>query len=740
VKLARENLEQIEGFLSLNYKYWVKQVLKHNQSKEDVSVSVSGVGGDDIKLHAVTENECDNDGIENRETDKEQSDMLSADTFKSVEMGREMSRKRKLLEEASDNDDREVVHSGEIEGDLQKSVTRDKKRKKLEDGLEVEVDMSPDTDVNSTVNDTQSEFAVKRSVKPEIDMELEDVSEGKAIKDNCTDVTKDGGDTETEKTSDRNKNLHGVSSQNEEGSVAENSVEYTSLLHETAIEPAQSETNYSGNGSTVYEVDNRSEKSFESLSTLCVQHHGRDLPTCEVSDFLVDLEKTAVYVDALQENQPRKSNEHDYAKLNVKSEAKHENSDDVAAVDKGCKNKDDQKISENDSSSDDETIEFLFDNECEKSQSDEGEDNEKNDKLDSVESLADDSKSSMKRLPEENQKTDREGGSSEDTVITLEIPDSVGKDPVAAVRSHGVVMEGSEEDEDFEVQTHITGSNESNGEENKMDTSEEPEKYIEKKDEKKKKLESDHEEDKSSYTSKLEVSDMSVCEGKEMDGEKGKVEMNEEHKLSDTGELEMSYLSECEGKEMDGEKDKVEVNEDETGVKDKLEEETMDAFNYTEDCIKAQQALLDYSTDDEDSCTETCLRKKKRMEQSKKAKEKEVAVCKDKKPAKKQCYGPKSRTRRGKGSTTTSSVSSATDVDSECSVRRQDIKADGGRRKKFRLKDTEAYKQDEKLGWKCTVPVERLPDEVFQKHYEQYYSDEENECEKNAKDDKEIDR
>jgi hypothetical protein len=63
-----------------------------------------------------------------------------------------------------------------------------------------------------------------------------------------------------------------------------------------------------------------------------------------------------------------------------------------------------------------------------------------------------------------------------------------------------------------------------------------------------------------------------------------------------------------------------------------------------------------------------------------------------------------------------------------------------GRKKKFKLKDTEAYKQDEKLRWNCTVAVERLPDEVFQKHYEQYYSDGEEESEKNVKGDNEIDR
>jgi hypothetical protein len=756
MKLARENLEQIESFLSLNYKYWFKQVVKHsfsgtdavvsnsnqqgnedrnkksitkhNQSKVDMSVSVNGVGGDDINMHSGIEKECDDNGIENGETGKEQSDISGACIFESVDVGTEPSRKRKLLQEGSDNDDREVVHSGEIEEDLQKSVKPDKKRKKLEDGLEMEVDTFADADVNSTGNDMQSECAVKQSGKPETDMEFEDVLEGKTVEDCCTDVTKDDGGTEIEKTGDRNQKLNGVSLRNEKDIVAENSVEFTSLLHETANELDQSETNYSGNGSTVYEVDKRSEKSFESLSTVRVQHRGEDLPAYDVSDIPNDIEKTVVCVeDTLQEDQPKKPDEeHNYTKLNAESETEPEENGGVAAVDEGSKSEENERVGENDSVSDVSTIEFLYGNEYEKCQHDEGEGNDKIEKLDCVESLADDSK----RLLEEN-KTETEGESSEDIAIT----DTVGKDPLPAV---GLVMEVSEEVKDFEVQKHVTGSEESNVEENKMDTCEEPEKYIEKEDETKK-LESEHEKEESSDIGKLEVyDDMSICEGEEKDNEKDKVEVNEEHKISDRGELEMSYLSECEGKEKDDE-NKVEMNEDKKGGKGDVEEGTVDAVMYTEDCIRAKQALLEYSTDDEDSCAETSLRKKKKKEQSKNAKEKEDTVCKDTKPARKQRCGPKSRIQKGGGSTASSSALSATDVDSECSLQTY-TKAGGGRRKKFRLKDTEAYKQDEKLGWKCTVCVQCLADEVFWKHYERYCSDGESESEKKAKDDKEIDR
>jgi hypothetical protein len=839
VKLAKGNLEHIDNYLSFNYKYWVKRVIRHSssetganvssasqqgyqgknkkivtknsQSSEDVCMSVNGVCGDNIELHSLPENGCDNGGIENREADNQESGILSEGTVKSVEMRGENSNKRKLLQDAGDSDDKEVVHSGDIEGDLQKSVTRDTKRKKLEHGLEDEVDLSVGTYINSSVNYTKSECAMKRSNKPESDMELEDCT---TAEDTCMGVTEDGGDTETEKISDRNKNLNvdvdssqneekisdinqslscdslenkeeisnrnknlsddlsqneekvsggnqnlngdlsqneekisdrktnlsgnssrnedkvsdrnknlndslqneekisdrmnnlnGDSLQNEDGIVAENSIEHTSSLHETD-ELAQSETNFSG-GSSIYEADNRSEKSFESLSTLLIRHHGQNLPICEVSDISKDMKKTDVCMeDAVQENQPEKSDEEqDYAKLNAESEAKRGDGGD--AIDEGSEKKGNEKVSESDSDSDAATVECLFDMECEKSQSDESEANEKNEELHTVDSSADDSKTSVKRLPEGNEKMDREVDSCKDTVITPEVPDSLVKDSLAAVHSHGVAVADSEEDrEDFEVQKNMTKSIESDVEENRMDICEDPERCTENKDKQEQKVGNDLEEDKINDLRKLEMSD---------------------------------DLSECEGEEKDTENDEVKVKEEKTEVEVKLEERAVDALKYTADCLKAQQALLEYTTDDEDSCTETPLRKKKKKEQSKKAKEKEV-VCKDTKPARKRCIGPKSQTRKGRRSTTTSSVSSATDVDSDCSIELQHIKVDGSRKKKFKLKATEEYKQDEKLGWKSVVLVERLPDEVFQKHYEQYYSDEESKSEKRSNDDKEIDR
>lgn len=729
MKLAGENLEQIDGFLSLHHKYWVRRVIRHsstkrpanvsgckqqdhdnnnknsitenNQGKEDVSVSMNGIGGKDLELHSLTGNESDNGGNENRETGKQQSDILSAETRKGE------SKKRKLLEEGNDSDDREVVNSGENERYLQKSVIRDKKRKKLEDELEigrvnVSSDMFVDSDVSDAMNYTttsenckrEGDCAVNRSSKEETDMGLEDVLEEVAFKDTCTVKTQDGGDTEIDKITVKDKNLNGDSSQKEEGNVTKKNTEDISLQHETAdrLDLSRTCNDDDDDDSTLYGVDRESVNSFESLTTvqLSVENH---------------LEKSVLSVEeTLQGNQSRKSYEQDYKKSNSESEGeftcliKNEDGGEMAAVGEGSTNVENEKVSEKNSDTDAATIECLFNSESEKNHSSD-DDGNKEEEQNSVESLADDSKSNVKRNPEENKKIGRELESNE-------VPDDVEKNALATIGSDDVIMEGSKEGKgELEIQKHTTEENTEGVEENKMDPKEDPKGVIEKNDEEKEKLESD-----------------------------------DEDKSSDIGKLELSNdISDCEGKEEDSEKDKVEVNEDKVGQEDEVEKETMNASICTAESVKALQALLEYTADDEDSCMDTPRKKKRRKEQLKKENEKEVAVCEDSKPAEKRTIGPKSRTCKGKKSSI-SSVSSASDTDSECSTGRQITKVNRVRKKKFNVKDTEAYKQDEKLGWKCTVIVERLPDEVFQKHYERYYSDEEDETEKKAKDDKEIDR
>ncbi|XP_023703931.1 transcriptional regulator ATRX isoform X3 [Cryptotermes secundus] len=752
MKLAGENLEQIGGFLSLHHKYWIKRVIRHRssktcadvsnsnqrdyegktkkciteQSKDGGSVSVIGLGGEDVGLKSHTENQYDNIGIESKETDTQEREILSADSIMSTGVRSEDTKKRKLVKEGSESDDREV-NTVEDEGNLQKSVI-DKKRRKLEDVLEMEAD--PKLDI--TVNDTESsenckgdnEFSMKRS-NEQTDVGLEGVSEEKTVKVVCPDVTEDAGNMEVDEVSERKMGMEVDSSENEEATVAEHSVKDMNLLHGAADKVVLSETSNSGNSSTLYEED-KFGKSFESVSTLSFVDHKDTLSECVVAEIHNAQDKSVDSMEeVMQENQSKNSDEPNYENSDAESEG---NSADVAAISEGNKNKENEKVSNNESESSATTIEYLSGNACEKSISGEVSDNGKNERVNSFESLDDDLMPSVKR-----QKVDREVDTNEHNLVTLEISDNVENDPIAT--AHADVS--AEDIKELEIQKCITEKNEYSIETNKMDTHEDLEKDSEKECGEKEKLESD-DEGESSDKVKLEMSDvMSECEGQQKGDEKDKVKLNEENKSSDVGELEMcDDISKCESERKDGEKVKVEINEGETIGENIIKEGTVVNFRYTEECIRAQQTLLEYTTDDDSSCTDTTVKKKKRKEHSRKAKQEGIATCKDITSVKKRVIGPKSRTQKYREST--SSLSSETD-ESESSMGRQHRNVDKGRKKKFRLKDTEAYKQDEKLRCNCTVNVEHLPDEVFQKHYEQYYSDGDEESEKNIGGDNEID-
>jgi hypothetical protein len=689
---------------------------------------VTGLGGDDFEHQSLTENQFDNIDIESKEKGTQESDILSEDSLMSTGTRRENSKKRKLLKERSNSDDREAVSNGGDERNLQKSVIVDKKRRKVEDGLEMEGDRSLDPDVDITLNSTDnsgnckrdSEFAMKRSSE-QINTELEDVSEEKLVKAICTYATEDDG-----KVGD-NKELNVDSSEKEEVSDSEHSVEDSNVLPEAADRLALPGTSNPDDSSTLNEVD-KSERSFESLSTLPFGGIEHTLPEGVVADIPNAQDKSVGRVEeALQENQSEKPDEQDYETSCDKSEG---NSADVAAIDEGGITKEKENVSDNNSESDAATLEIMSDNAYEKSMSDEDYGNGKNEKGNSVESLADDLMPNMKRHAEENGKVDREVETDEDKLATLEVSDNVEKGPLAA--DHSDVS--TEDVKELQIQNYITKKNENNVEPNKLDTHEDQKKDNENKCGEKIKLKSD-DEGKSIDNGKSE------CEGQEKADEK-KVKVNEGDKNSDVGELVMNDdIPECEGE--NGRKVKIEMNENETIGEDLAEERTIADFGYTTECTRAQQTLLEYTTDDADddednddsSCTGTLLKKKKRKKQSGKAKREGVAACKGVTSGKKCLVGPKSRTHRFK-ETTSSSVSSETD-ESEYSIGRQLTDVDRGRKKKFKLKDTEAYKQDEKLRWKCTVAVERMPNEVFQKHY---CSDREEESEKTAKHDNEIDR
>ena len=366
--------------------------------------------------------------------------------------------------------------------------------------------------------------------------------------------------------------------------------------------------------------------------------------------------------------------------------SKGDNSEALTAVDEGINNEEDK----NNSNSDADTIECMFTDAEEKSLNGEDHDN-KNEKLTSADNLK-----AIKRDPDENE--DGEVKINEDKPISLEESDNVKGDsvttghPIIAVRNIKELL----------MEKYITDCNENNGEKNEINTS----------------------EDLEDTGKKDEV--------------KGRLENDDKQGSSDVDKLKLSdNMSECEQEEKDDEEDILKAD-DNTAADSTNEEGAADALQYTAECMKAQQSVLAYSTDNEDTSSDTLPAKKRRKARSRKTKQ-ETAALKDTKPAKKkQCIGPKSQSHEG--SDTVSSSVSSTDIDSECSTASKLTKPKEGRKQKFRLKDTEAYKQDEKLQWKCTVLVERLRDEVFQKHYEGYCTDGEDGSEKKSKPSNEIHR
>jgi hypothetical protein len=833
-ELAGDNLQHVEGFLSLSHTHWVRGVAKRRTTKTggdvdnedkhkkivtkldrvDSNTSLNGVGGDDVEFHSHSENDPDNSKIENKETAEGQSDIICGDSDQIKEMRMDRSKKRKFKKERSDSDDSEVVNTGENEGNTDESVIRGKKRRRLEDGLEMEINEVVDPDITNTETDTgtsknckgDSECMMKGLTNQTV-TELRDESGEEKVKDICTDATEYGGDSEIKKVSDRNKGLGEGSEEGEEGNVTEKYVEDTSLLHETCDGLAQLKTD-SDDDSTVW-----SEAGFESLSTIKLVCDEQNSQKSVVSDILIDPEKSVVNVEeTLQQNSYEKSDEEqDYEQLNAESEGKHthpvmadgelsvidedsknddsgdvavigggsknNDSDTLAVVDEGSKAGDDDALTavgegskgdasdalsevgdgskddddnaalsevgegskgdasdaliavgedskgndsvalsevgdgskgdnsealtavdeginneedKNNSNSDADTIECMFTDAEEKSQNGEDHDN-KNEKLTSTDNLK-----AIKRDPEENE--DGEVKINEDKPVSLEESDNVKGDsvttgqPIIAVRNIKELL----------MEKYITYCNENNGEKNEINTSEDLE-DTGKKDEVKGRLENDDKQG-SSAVDKLKLSD---------------------------------NVSECEQEEKDDEEDMLKAD-DNTAADSTNEEGASDALRYTAECMKAQQSVLAYLTDDEDTSSDTLPEKKKRKARSRKTKQ-ETAALKGTKPAKKkQCIGPKSQSHEG--SDTVSSFVSSTDTDSECSTASKLTKPKEGRKQKFRLKDTEAYKQDEKLQWKCTVLVERLRDEVFQKHYEGYCTDGEDGSEKKSKANNEIHR
>jgi len=366
-KLAEDNLQHVEGFLSLSHTHWVRRVVKRRRTKtggvvgnEDRhekivtkldrvagNMSLNGVGGEDVEFHSLSENDSDNGKIENKETAEGQTDILCGDSDQMKEMRMDKSKKRKFEKECSDSDDSEVVNTGENEGNTHESVMRGKKRRKQEDGLEMEIDEVVDPDITNIVTDTRtsknfkgdSEHMMKGSSNQTV-TELRDESGEERVKDICTAATEYGGDSEVKNISDRNKSLSDGSEKREEGNVTEKCVEDTSLLHETCDGLTQLKTE-PDDDSTVC-----SQAGLESLSTLDLGCDEQNSRKSIVSDILIDLEKSVVHVEeTLQQNSYGKSDEEqDYEWLNSESEGRHTHpvmtDGELSAVDEDSKNDD----------------------------------------------------------------------------------------------------------------------------------------------------------------------------------------------------------------------------------------------------------------------------------------------------------------------------------------------------------------------------------------------------------------
>ena len=366
-KLAGDNLQHVEGFLSLSHTHWVRGVMKRSPTKQsrdvgnedklkkivtkldrvDGNMSLNGVGSDDIEYHSLSENDSDNGKIENKKIAEGQSDILCGDLDRIKEMTMDKSKKRKIKKEWSNSDDNEEVNTDENEGNSQKSMMRGKKRRKLEDGLEMEIDEVVDPDIMNTITDTRnskscegdSEYMMKGSLNQTV-TELRDESGEETVKDICTDATEYGGDSEVKRVSDRNKSLSGGSEEREEGTIIEKYVEDTSLVHETSDGLTHLQTD-PDDDSTVW-----SQAGLESLSTLKLVCDEQNSQKSIVSDILIDPKKSVVHVEeTLQQNSPEKSDEEqDCQQLNAESEVKPThpvtNDGDLASVDEDCKNDD----------------------------------------------------------------------------------------------------------------------------------------------------------------------------------------------------------------------------------------------------------------------------------------------------------------------------------------------------------------------------------------------------------------
>jgi hypothetical protein len=169
-----------------------------------------------------------------------------------------------------------------------------------------------------------------------------------------------------------------------------------------------------------YEID-KSERGFESVPILLFSDHERSLPKCIVADIPNAQDESVDSVeDIMQENQSKNSDEQDYEKSNAESEG---NSADVTAMDEGNKNKEIEKISDNNSESDYATIECVFDSAYDNGISDEDYDNGKNEKLNSAKTGVDGSSTNQRDCEDKTKKSRTEQNKDDGCVSVIGLGD-----------------------------------------------------------------------------------------------------------------------------------------------------------------------------------------------------------------------------------------------------------------------------------------------------------------------------
>ncbi|KAJ4447097.1 hypothetical protein ANN_09097 [Periplaneta americana] len=781
VKVAKDNMEHVDGFLTLHHKYWMKRVIRKHKSKtgtrgkaegkekaskqeaknkndeeneecgEKMDVSENRVSDDDVEMHtgdkskrgtrdkaegeekasrqrpeSETDNgfekddssetdeakqtadrkeeEAENDRKQNEIGEEEEEKLENGDGVQDEDFIKENGGNCRTVLDLIDEDNccEEVRHKDtevpEHESDehqnfknveIEETKTKKSKKRKL---------LKDSDEEKEIIKSSESEGGVKKKVlkdkkRVKFDVTTDNEENDLVLPELLTDNGTENSVIDNDQTNtDSENNILGLknSVQNEEkvpedeGTSKDNSDNVHELSGEKCrtLKGKKDESNVVESDSSVEDMfggsNNESTVSFESLATLVVDKSKEPVLENALSD------KTALPLEeTLQISEVGNTEDKEKGEVTNKLENEDIHLDET---EKSNVEREEKVVTESDT----DTVELLFNNELVENDDDDPAKKEGSDKENIDLSCT---------TEEQLETNDEKGGGKNSDVESMEQD-----------HSEDLLQKCVENSSAVGAQEHVAEVEKDDGQLDKKEESAENDKESD---------ESDNDGGGDSDIGNLQITDDEMSDSSEKRSDENKVPICEDK--SDKTDEQI-----CEDVEQSDKEDEAEES----------------VSKYTEEAIEAQKALLGYTSDDEeDGDSQTDTPKKKKKEGSKRVKKNSNSGDKnaEEKTVKKRRPGPKSRTYVGIESTDSELPSS--EEDSASFSDKQIMKAVGLKKKKrFRLKDTEAYKQDEKLGWKCSVVVERLPEDVFQKHYEQYYSEEEDESEKAIKDDKEIHR